>query len=351
MANVSVAKLSQFIDIGLNIIIRGQGGTGKTQMLMEATKKSGLNMEYMSAPTLDPYIDLIGAPVPSEPDENGERVLDFIRKKGLNHAEVIFIDELNRAEPKTLNAIFELVQFGSINGEKLKNLKCVVAAINPVEEGYVGNYDLDFSLLDRFDASFETDTAADPAYFMNVFGKDVGKALVTWHNNHDHKEKGYLSPRRLEKIGHTWLKIQELSTVKALMPTGGVFNVTNLHESLLKAVNGDKFLADDKASLAKKVPFMSEDEIRARREDIVKELPTMTPSEVAVVTEASARALKAGIRVPTIIRDWKEVLEYFSPTDKISMMSDWPASRNSQFQKLIIEEKIVIGRNLIKPAA
>jgi len=49
---------------------------------------------------------------------------------------MLFFDELNRAHPKVLNAVFELVQFRSINGDKLPRLQCVIAAINPPGAGY-----------------------------------------------------------------------------------------------------------------------------------------------------------------------------------------------------------------------
>lgn len=347
MSNISVSTLNKYMELGLNIYIHGEAGTGKTQMLVAAAKKNGLKLGYMSAPTLDAYVDLVGIPVAEYKEEAKRKVLEFIRKQDFEDIEVLFIDELPRGELKTLNAIFELIQFGTINGERaIPNLKCVVAAGNPMTDEYTGQQQLDLALLDRFDIYLESDTSADMGYFVNTFGKDIGKALVTWHSQHDHKEKGYLSPRRLEKIGKTWLMIPELATVKAMVPPNGTFNVNNLHASLLKASSGEKLRNDSQAPLAKKIPFMQPDEIRKVREEIIKELPDMNPSEVAAVTEAVSRALKTGIRTETIVRDWAPVLEYFSPADKISMVSEWAASRNASFQKLILEKKISIGKNL-----
>lgn len=345
---VSVAKLAEYMDHGLNIIISGPGGTGKTQMLLEAARKLNLTTEYLSAPTLDPYIDLIGAPVPSEPDADGNRHLEFLRKKGVIEAEVIFIDELNRAEPKTLNAIFELIQFLSVNGEKLPNLKLVVAAINPVAEGYEGNYELDFSLNDRFDIYLETDTAAEPGYFANVFGKAVGSALTSWHQAHDHKEKGYLSPRRLEKIGKTWQKIPEVGTLMAMMTPGGEFNVSLLQSKLEKATAQDRYKDDESAPIQKRISMLSSDAIKERRLEILKVLPELNDGDLAQATEAIARTVRTGYRTTALVEQWGPAFEYFSVHDNTVMMSVWSTTKNTEFLKAMAQAKLSMGKNLTK---
>lgn len=345
---ISVAKLAEYMGHGLNIYIVGKAGTGKTQMLKKAGEKAGLKVGYMSAPTLDAYIDLIGIPTVEEDKTLNAKVLKFIRKKDFLDIEALFIDELPRGELKTLNAIFELLLDGTINGERaIPNLKCVIAAGNPMTEEYTGQQQLDEALLDRMDIYLETDTAADLPYFIEVFGKQVGKALVDWHKLHDHEEKGYLSPRRLEKIGHTWLKMSEVSTLKAMVPPGGTFNVNLLQKSLEQAVRGEKIQKDTSAPISKRVPFMADKEIRDQRVEILAALPSLAPSELAQVTEAVSRALKNGVIVDKIVSEWGSALEYFSTADKTTMVASWPSSRVVEFQKKLASEKIAIGKNLI----
>ena len=345
--SVSVAKLSEYMKLGLNIYISGEAGTGKTQMLTAASDKSSFKMGYLSAPTLDAYVDLVGIPVAEYNDQLKKKVLEFIRKSDFEDIEVLFIDELPRGELKTLNAIFEIVQFGTINGEiAIPNLKCVVAAGNPMTDKYTGQQQLDTALLDRFDLYLETDSQADLPYFIKTFGKDIGKALVSWHKLHDHESKGYLSPRRLEKMGKTWQMIPEVGTLKAMTPPGGTFDVDLLHKALADASKGGKTKADPSSALVDRIPFMSVDEIRQARKEIIDELPKVARADQAKITEGAARALKKGLRVSVILQDWAPVLEYFSNIDKTSMMADWAASRNAEFLTGSTKENLVIGAKL-----
>ena len=346
---ITVAKLSEYMEHGLNIYIRGEAGTGKTQMLQAAAKKLGYSLGYMSAPTLDAYVDLVGIPVAKMDKKLKKKVLQFIRKKDFDDIEVLFVDELPRGELKTLNALFEVIQTkGCINGElALPNLKAVVAAGNPITEEYQGQQELDLALLDRFDIYLETSTDADLAYFINVFGQDTGRALVNWHKLHDHKEKGYLSPRRLEKIGHTWLKMPNIGTLKDMMPPSGQFDTNLLQRQLLDSVKNVKVQANPNASLADLLAFESPADVRSRRDQIIAELPNLSAAEVAKVTDAVSRSLMKAIQVKVIFANWIPVLEYFSPADEMQMMSNWTPSRNAEYKQGLVTHKVSVGKNLI----
>jgi len=345
---ISVTKLSEYLNHGLNLYLTGEAGTGKTQMLKAAAALSGLKLGYMSAPTLDAYVDLVGIPVAEYSEVLKKKVLEFIRKKDFLDIEILFIDELPRGELKTLNAIFEIVQFGTINGEiAMPNLKAVVAAGNPLTDDYTGQQQVDYALLDRFDFYIETEIIADPAYFARVFGKEYGDALTKWHKLHDHKAKGYLSPRRLEKIGHTWLLMPDMGTLKGMVPPNGDFDVSLLQKSLSAAVKGtNKLKVDPSQPLEDRISFMSAQEIRNAKAEILDLMPKLDREPLAKVTEAVARALAVGIRVDAVIRDWGTALTYFSTTDKTSMMNAWRPDRTADFLKKIDEAKIQIGSEL-----
>ena len=124
---------------GLNVLLIGYHGVGKTQMALEEAKSLGLNMKYYSSPTLDPWPDLVGIPVPVDIEgdsKSGDKQLQFIRPADVEDAEIMFFDELNRAHPKVINAVLEAIQFHSINGKPLPRLKMVWAAINPPDDIY-----------------------------------------------------------------------------------------------------------------------------------------------------------------------------------------------------------------------
>lgn len=346
---ITVAKLSEYMEHGLNIYIHGEAGTGKTQMLQAAAAKLGYSMGYMSAPTLDPYIDLSGIPIAKKDKVLKKKVLQFIRKKDFDEIEVLFVDELPRGELKTLNALFEVVQTrGNINGElAFPKLKAVVAAGNPMTEEYQGQQELDIALLDRFDIYLETSTDADLAYFINIFGKATGKALVSWHKLHDHKEKGYLSPRRLEKIGHTWLKMPNIGTLKDMMPPSGQFDTKLLQKQLQDSIKSAKVQANPNASLVDLLAFESDADVRSRRDQIIAELPKLSASDIAKVTDAVSRSLMKAVQVKTVLANWAPVLEYFSPTDEIQMMSNWAPSRVKEYKQGLVANQISVGKNLI----
>lgn len=200
---ISVNKLQQLISAGKNILISGPGGTGKTQMILKATEQAGLKVKYFNGATMDPFADLVGIPIPTEDGKD----VNYARPHEVDAADVIFVDELNRAEKKVRNSIFEMMQFHKINGDVLPNLKSVVSAVNPVEEGY-DTEEMDVSLVDRFDFFLEAEPRADYSYFKSVFGKDYARAGIDVfkryqnaykNDNRSSKNKmGYFSPRRLE---------------------------------------------------------------------------------------------------------------------------------------------------------
>jgi len=347
MAAISVAKLAEYLEHSLNIYISGEAGTGKTEKLRQAAKDKNFVMGYMSAPTLDAYVDLVGIPVAKKDKARNKQVLKFIRKQDFDDIEVLFIDELPRGELKTLNAVFEIIQFGTINGEKaMPKLRCVVAAGNPISEDYSGQQELDTALLDRFDMYLETDIAADRGYFINIFGRAIGNALVDWHDLHDHKEKGYLSPRRLEKIGHTWLKMPEIGTIKAMVPPNGDFNVDLLQRQLKDAQQGARAQNDPNAPLVSRVVNMRPQEVRQLKDEIIAELPNMNSSDRARLTEIVAKSIGKGIRVKTVVDQWGPALEYFSNSDKVAMMADWQPDKNREFQIELAEKNIRVGSKL-----
>lgn len=213
---VSVAEMKKLIKAELNVLLVGPSGVGKTLITREAVSSLGLKMKVLNAPTLDPYAHLIGIPVPNEETKG----IDFRRPESIREAEVLFIDEANRASDPTLNALMELTQFRSINGEKLPNLRCVIAAMNPSDGDYKVN-EIDLAMIDRFDAYFDLTPEIDAPYFTRKYGTGLGAATVKFWREYEvarlrqrstANKVGYLSPRKMERILDNFIKSGLTST-------------------------------------------------------------------------------------------------------------------------------------------
>jgi dynein-related subfamily AAA family protein len=253
MANKEAASLipmaDTYLDNGMNVLLIGPHGTGKTQSLLEMAMRRNLKLKYYSCSTLDPFTDLVGVPVPKHDPELGD-YLKMIRPLSIDEAELVFFDEFNRADPKTLNAIFEIIQFRSINGEPLPNLKACWAAMNPPDDEQ--NYQVeavDPALLDRFDLYIEINPKPSVAYMARRMPEPIAIALKLWWDDHDRlvsakkdKDKSrmdYVSPRRLEKLGLVWEATNNVRSLKQALPPGGNFDAAKLI-SLLEAASEGK---------------------------------------------------------------------------------------------------------------
>lgn len=205
MSLFNVARLKQYRQLGLNVLIAGHAGIGKTAVITEIF--DGLKWKYFSAPTMDPWVDLVGVPRAVTDEKRGGMVLDLVRPEFVkaDDVEAIFIDELNRAPDKVLNALMELIQFKSINGHKLTKLKVIWAAINPDDdEGEYAVNKLDRALKDRFQVHLEIPYALDEPYFVGKY-PEIGQAFCTWWKDLPDDQKKLVSPRRLDYAAQAYL--------------------------------------------------------------------------------------------------------------------------------------------------
>lgn len=204
MAIIDENKLAKYLKLNYNVLFIGNHGVGKTTVIKKVFEDNGLRWKYFSASTLDPWVDFVGIPKPMVKD--GKDVLKLIRPEYIENDEVdaLFFDELNRASEKTINAIMELIQFKSINGHKLNNLKVIWAAINPPdeEETYSVNT-LDPAHLDRFHVHVEVPFKVDKAYFLKEHPLN-GPAFIQWWDELPADIKFKVSPRRLDYTAHAY---------------------------------------------------------------------------------------------------------------------------------------------------
>lgn len=357
-----VAKLQAYIGADLNILISGPAGTGKTTMLKEACANLGLTLKYYSASTLDPFTDLVGLPVP----QNDTKTVEYYRPHDLDQAEVVFMDELNRADPKTLNTVFELIQFKSINGEKLPKLRCVVAAINPNTDDYTVE-DLDLALLDRFDMYLSAEPEINFAYFSKKYNAEVAKVVKTWwddyhkafkNQNRSSKNKvAYLSPRRMDIMVSAFQKVKTKDALADSKPTEAICDLNKLKTELDKAFGFVKPLpkvttprANVYANGAVGTPSavtlknlqraeaMSEDELRkSANRGLVKSIyldRSLTAQDRKALTAKMQKALATGLGPKTLMDNYAEVIAEMTKLEVQEMGSTWASGKYLKFWEL-----------------
>jgi len=361
---ITVQQLKQYMGASKNILIAGEAGTGKTEMLRTAADELGLSMKYYSSSTLDPFADLVGIPVPN----TITKLVEYYRPKEIDEAEVIFFDELNRADPKTINAVMEIIQFRSINGDPLRNLKCVVAAINPVDKGY-NTEELDIAVRDRFDFFLTSEVVADYAFFKAKYGPALARTAIDLFKEYqtsykeDRRSKkntlGYFSPRRLEKVLDAFDQFQTAEIIAASLPDDIIVSHKHWATRLEEAVVGIKKIninPDEAVANAKELIKLGPSELRKKQNQepllktygnlktlVTQQKKTAPLDENGVLSSSmeeklmyklrtsTAAALNAGINTGRIAEEYGQIVRDFDSNQTRTLMQNWQYSKTTNY--------------------
>lgn len=201
MSAILEKKLDFYIKNNLNVLFRGRHGIGKSSLILDAFKRNGIKFKYFSAATMDPWVDFVGVPK-EKVGEDGLSYIQLLKPKDITDGsiEAFFFDEFNRAPKKVRNAVMEILQFKSINGEKLPNLRFIWGAINPKEDDNLkfDVEDLDPAQEDRFEIHIDLPYALDSSYMSKKFGDDVASIASEWWSKLPPEILPLVSPRRLD---------------------------------------------------------------------------------------------------------------------------------------------------------
>jgi len=134
---------------GGHVLLEGVPGLGKTLLVRTLARVLGLSFSRVQCtPDLLPA-DILGTTVLAESPGGGR---EFRFQKGPVFANLVLVDEVNRATPKTQSALLQAMQEGTVTaGETTHPLPdpfLVLATENPVE--MEGTYPLPEAELDRF---------------------------------------------------------------------------------------------------------------------------------------------------------------------------------------------------------
>jgi MoxR-like ATPase len=213
IVNEVVRKLSKMIKNGKTVMLEGPTGVGKTEMIRQACVLSGIDPKdvgYWSLPTLAPE-DFAGIP---HPDRENDAYFKYLVLQGLDKYAVMILDETNRAHPKILNALMQLMLERRINDMHFTKLKAIVLAINPPEDGnYIGAEDMDQAVRERVDHFITVKAQPNPMILaLNLRHPDkfsieehanaleLAELACEWWNELTKEQKDVVNPRRLQKV-------------------------------------------------------------------------------------------------------------------------------------------------------
>ena len=144
-----------------NILLVGQAGTGKSAIVNKWAEQRKVNLVAKNASSFD-KTDMGGA-VAAKVDDTGKPLNQVTR---LSNSEfdnlsevgsVLFLDELNRADPEIMGSLLTLILDHKVpdtsaeGGTKfLPGFLFTIAAINPADEAYEGTNELDTAMRNRF---------------------------------------------------------------------------------------------------------------------------------------------------------------------------------------------------------
>lgn len=163
-----------------NIMLVGQAGTGKTAIVKKWAKERNVNLVAKNASSFD-KTDMGGA-VAAKVDETGKTLNQVTRLSNsefddlVNAGSVLFLDELNRADPEIMGSLLTLILDHKVpdtsakGGMKsLPGFLFTIAAINPADEAYEGTNELDTAMRNRFR---RLDVTIDiPQYRKHIIGE------------------------------------------------------------------------------------------------------------------------------------------------------------------------------------
>ena len=143
----------------VNTMMVGPSGTGKTELVMLACKKLGLDCHvYDMGSMYDPVAGLLGV---HRLQKGGESVFDYAKfTQDIQKPGVILLDELSRAPVTTNNILFpcldsrRMLPVEMAGGDELRSIAvhpdCVFIATANVGAEYTGTMSLDRALVGRF---------------------------------------------------------------------------------------------------------------------------------------------------------------------------------------------------------
>jgi len=176
LVRTSTANLADHIKATIQaescIAVFGRRGTGKTQISKQVIDEIDAEEVYLNLSVLE-RVDLGGYPKLMGVDSTESYVryllpIFYEKMVSFNRPVVLLLDEVDKCDPSLNAPLLELVQFRSINGRRLENLKSVIMTGNLTAEG---GQRPSLPLLDRAEKFLAETTVVD---WLNWAGSKKG---------------------------------------------------------------------------------------------------------------------------------------------------------------------------------
>ena len=221
----NLAELAEIVDstpIEQAIMVEGVHGIGKSEWFTEHFKKQGYEQITLFLGQMADAGDFIGLPDRTVVTMNGkkQKITEFCPPKWWPRDKkkkfVILLDEANRGKPEMNQCIMDMVLNGELNGLALPKDTRIIAAINPVSEGYYQVEDMDPAFVDRFnkyDFKPTHDEWIDWGARNGLHKLVIG--FISRHNDHldppvaDEYKSGNVYPSR-----RSWKRVSDIINAK-----------------------------------------------------------------------------------------------------------------------------------------
>lgn len=311
---VKVIKALGKAESPVSVCIWGDPGSGKSARVKQLAKEMGYGYFPMVASQREP-VDIIGLPFirpytykdPQTGETKSMDVTDYrppawFAQAAFEGKMILFLDELNRARPDVIKAVFELINERRLNGIEIKSNVIIVVACNPMdEEGRNSVNDFDHAMTDRL---LHLQTVSDYRTWKEWAEEERVKGVQNIHpdvleflnGSEEHFTKRfadtYTFPVTINQTGRSWERASHIHSVfekdeELLADKDRV----RLETEAMKGAVGPDIALSFMQSLNTKVKPLTAEEVFAMKKDTKARLKKLT--DQSELTEIRLDVLKA----------------------------------------------------------